>query len=109
MLDIYADADSLLVRPVNMRVDSLNAGSLYQADHIPGGKHPGHDLKLGRLRTQRRHGLRIGHPKPQLILKACFQRLFHSYSFLNSITESNPRLSPVKVPTFLMANKAPST
>lgn len=86
MIDIYADADSLLAGPVDMGVYSLDARPLNQADHITGGKHPGHDLKFGGFRVQSRNSLCIRHAKPQFMLNSCFQCLFHSNSFIELIT-----------------------
>src|SRR3569623_610778 len=44
-----------------MRTDHVDARPLHQADHVAGGEHMRHGLKVTRLRKQMRHGLVLRH------------------------------------------------
>jgi len=72
MIEVYTDAHGLLVGPVNVGVDGLDAGPFKQTHHKAGGQHFWHLLEFSGFRVKKRYGFIFGNLIFKLIGQAGF-------------------------------------
>lgn len=68
--EIHVGADSLLARPVQMRVDGLDTGPFAESDHESGGEDFRHLLEFRRFGKQLRYCFGCGYGEPEFVGQA---------------------------------------